>query len=58
MWPDTAACVPRIAEEYRLDWRDWASGVLGPPAERNDFYVVNAAVPAVFPSGPRPLNHR
>ena len=33
-----------ILEEYQLNWRDWARGVPGLPAEWNGFYVVNALV--------------
>jgi hypothetical protein len=44
LWLATAAYGLHILEEYQLNWRDWARGVLGLPAEWNDFYVVNALV--------------
>jgi len=33
-----------VMEEHTFNWRDWARGALGLPAEWNDFYVTNAAV--------------
>jgi hypothetical protein len=44
MWLATAAYGLHILEEYQLNWRDWARGVLGLPVEWSDFYVVNALV--------------
>jgi hypothetical protein len=44
LWLATAAYGLHILEEYQLNWRDWARGVLGLPAEWNGFYVVNALV--------------
>ena len=44
MWLATAAYALHILEEYQLNWRDWARGVLGLPVEWSDFYVVNALV--------------
>ena len=44
MWLATAAYALHILEEYQLNWRDWARGVLRFPVEWSDFYVVNALV--------------
>jgi hypothetical protein len=44
MWLATAAYALHILEEYQLNWRDWARGVLGLPVEWSDFYVTNALV--------------
>lgn len=44
LWVATAAYAVHILEEFALDWRDWASNVLGLPVEWPDFYVVNAIV--------------
>jgi hypothetical protein len=44
IWLATAAYGLHILEEYQLNWRDWARGVLGLPVEWSDFYVVNALV--------------
>jgi hypothetical protein len=44
LWLAIAAYGLHILEEYQLNWRDWARGVLGLPAEWNGFYVVNALV--------------
>ena len=44
LWLATAAYGLHILEEYQLNWRDWARGVLGLAAEWNGFYVVNALV--------------
>ena len=44
LWLATAAYGLHILEEYQLNWRDWARGVLGLLAEWNGFYVVNALV--------------
>jgi Protein of unknown function with HXXEE motif len=44
MWLATAAYGLHILEEYQLNWRDWARGVLGLPVEWSDFYVVNSLV--------------
>jgi hypothetical protein len=44
LWLATAAYGLHLLEEYQLNWRDWARGVLGLPAEWNGFYVVSALV--------------
>ena len=44
LWLATAAYGVHILEEYQLNWRDWARGVIGLPVEWSDFYVVNALV--------------
>jgi hypothetical protein len=44
LWLATAAYALHILEEYQLNWRDWARGVLRLPVEWSDFYVVNALV--------------
>src|SRR3954447_16156422 len=44
LWIATAAYALHILEEYELNWRGWARGVLGLPVEWDTFYVVNALV--------------
>lgn len=44
LWIATAAYGLHILEEYELNWRGWARGVLGLPVEWDTFYVVNALV--------------
>jgi hypothetical protein len=44
IWLATACYGLHILEEYQLNWRDWARGVIGLPVEWRDFYVVNALV--------------
>jgi hypothetical protein len=46
VWAWLAALVYalHVMEEHTFNWRDWARGALGLPAEWNDFYVTNAAV--------------
>jgi hypothetical protein len=46
-WLGMAAYAAHILEEYTLDWRNWARGVLGLPVEWNDFYVTNGVVVAL-----------
>jgi hypothetical protein len=46
-WLGMAAYAAHILEEYTLDWRGWARGVLGLPVEWNDFYVTNCIVIAL-----------
>lgn len=46
-WLGMAAYAMHILEEYTLNWRDWARGVLQLPAEWNDFYVTNGVVVAL-----------
>lgn len=46
-WLGMAAYAAHILEEYALDWRNWARGVLGLPVEWSDFYVTNAVVVAL-----------
>jgi hypothetical protein len=44
VWLATACYGLHILEEYQLNWRDRARGVIGLPVEWRDFYVVNALV--------------
>jgi Protein of unknown function with HXXEE motif len=44
IWLATAAYSVHILEEFMLDWRNWARGVIGLPVEWSDFYVVNSIV--------------
>jgi hypothetical protein len=46
VWAWLAAIVYalHVMEEHTFNWRDWARGTLGLPAEWSDFYVTNAAV--------------
>ena len=44
IWLATACYGLHILEEFQLNWRDWARGVIGLPVEWSDFYVVNALV--------------
>jgi hypothetical protein len=46
-WLGMAAYAAHILEEYTLDWRNWARGVLGLPVEWSDFYVTNGVVVAL-----------
>ena len=43
-WLAVAAYALHIMEEFPLDWREWARGVIGLPVEWTDFYITNAAV--------------
>jgi uncharacterized protein with HXXEE motif len=43
-WLALIAYALHIMEEFTLDWRDWARGVIHLPVEWNDFYVTNAVV--------------
>ena len=43
-WLAVAAYALHIMEEFALDWREWARGVIGLPVEWTDFYITNAAV--------------
>lgn len=44
LWLAVAAYGLHVLEEFALNWRDWASAVIGLPVEWADFYVVNALV--------------
>ncbi len=44
IWLATACYGLHILEEYQLDWRNWARGMLKLPVEWSDFYVVNSLV--------------
>lgn len=46
-WLGMVAYAAHILEEYTLDWRNWARGVLGLPVEWSDFYVTNCIVLAL-----------
>ena len=46
-WLSMAAYSVHILEEFSLDWRNWARGVLKLPVEWTDFYVTNAVVVAL-----------
>ncbi len=39
-WLAFAAYAVHILEEFALDWRNWARGVLGLPVEWADFYMT------------------
>jgi hypothetical protein len=43
-WLALIAYALHIVEEFTLDWRDWARGVIHLPVEWSDFYVTNAVV--------------
>ena len=43
-WLALIAYALHIMEEFTLDWRDWARGVIHLPVEWSDFYVTNAVV--------------
>ena len=43
-WLAVAAYALHIMEEFALDWREWARGVIGLPVEWTDFYITNAIV--------------
>lgn len=43
-WLAAIAYALHVMEEHTFNWRDWARGALGLPAEWSDFYVTNAAV--------------
>ena len=43
-WLLLLAYALHMLEEFMLDWRDWAAGVLGLPVSWPDFYVTNAVV--------------
>jgi hypothetical protein len=43
-WLAVVVYALHVMEEHTFNWRDWARGALGLPAEWNDFYVTNAAV--------------
>jgi Protein of unknown function with HXXEE motif len=43
-WLAPLAYALHVMEEHTFNWRDWARGALGLPAEWDDFYVTNAAV--------------
>lgn len=43
-WLALVAYALHIMEEFTLDWRDWARGVIHLPVEWSDFYVTNAVV--------------
>jgi len=44
VWLSLGAYAIHVAEEFMLDWRGWARGVLKLPVEWGDFYIVNAVV--------------
>jgi len=44
LWVAVACYGLHILEEYQLDWRNWARGVIKLPVEWSDFYVMNALV--------------
>ena len=46
-WLSMAAYSVHILEEFSLDWRNWARGVLKLPVEWADFYVTNGIVVAL-----------
>lgn len=46
-WLCMAAYAIHVIEEFSLNWRDWARGVLGLPVAWTDFYITNAMVIAV-----------
>ena len=46
-WLAMAAYSIHILEEFMLDWRNWARGVIGLPVEWDDFYVTNSVVVAL-----------
>ena len=43
-WLSVGAYAIHVVEEFMLDWRGWARGVLKLPVEWGDFYIVNAVV--------------
>lgn len=43
-WLLLLAYAVHMLEEFMLDWRDWAEGVLGLPVSWPDFYVTNGVV--------------
>ncbi len=43
-WLLLLAYAVHMLEEFMLDWRDWAEGVLGLPVTWPDFYVTNGIV--------------
>ncbi len=43
-WLALAAYTLHAAEEFFLNWRDWARAVIGLPVEWSEFYVVNFLV--------------
>jgi hypothetical protein len=43
-WLGLAAYALHMLEEFALDWKDWARGVIGLPVEWTDFYMTNAIV--------------
>lgn len=46
-WLAMAAYSIHILEEFVLDWRNWARGVIGLPVDWDDFHVTNAVVVAL-----------
>jgi Protein of unknown function with HXXEE motif len=46
-WLSMIAYSVHILEEFSLDWRNWARGVLKLPVEWADFYVTNGIVLAL-----------
>jgi len=44
IWLATAFYAIHVAEEFMLNWRDWARAVIGLPVEWSDFYIVNSIV--------------
>ena len=44
IWLGTAFYAIHVAEEFMLNWRDWARAVIGLPVEWSDFYIVNSIV--------------
>ncbi len=46
-WLCMAAYAIHMIEEFMLNWRDWARGVLKLPVDWSDFYVTNGIVVAL-----------
>lgn len=44
LWIATTAYAVHVLEEFELDWRGWATQVLGLPVDWKSFYLVNAIV--------------